>query len=86
MRVGALVNQWLVVKKLKEKHLVGQDIVDEATKVVVATLSTDGGFEFFEHDWRLFPGGAELMDLVRSSKGSQPNLADLLPWWSENSS
>ena len=84
MRVGALVNQWLVVRKLNEKHLVGQDIVDEATKVVVATLATDGGFEFFEHDWKLFPGGAELLDLVESSKGSEPNLTDLLPWWSDN--
>ena len=84
MRIGALVNQWVMVRKLNEKNLVGEDIVDEATKVVVATLSTNGGFEFFQLDWKLLPGGAELMDLIKSSKGSQPSLTDLLPWWSDN--
>ena len=84
MRIGALVNQWVMVRKLNEKNLVGEDLVDESTKVVVATLSTNGGFEFFQHDWKLLPGGAELMDLIKSSKGSQPSLTDLLPWWSDN--
>lgn len=84
MRIGALVNQWLVAKKLSEKSLIAPDIFNEATKVVVSTLSTRGGFEFFEHDWTLFPGGAELMELVKASKDENPNLTDVLPWWSDS--
>ena len=84
MRIGALVNQWLVVQKLSEKNLVGLDIADEATKVVVSALSTPGGFEFFEYDWKLFPGGAELMELVVASKDKNPNFTDVLPWWSDS--
>ena len=84
MRIGALVNQWLVVQKLREKDLIGSDIADEATKVVVSALSTRGGFEFFEYDWKLFPGGAELMELVKMSKDTSPSLTDLLPWWSDS--
>ena len=81
MRIGALVNQWLVAQKLIEKDLIGPDNFDEATKVVVSTLSTQGGFEFFEYDWKLSPGGAELMELVNASKDKDPNLTDVLPWW-----
>ncbi len=86
MRIGALVNQWLLAQKLIEKDLVSQDIADEVTKLIVATQTTQGGFEYFEHDWKLFPGGAELMELVKNSKGKDPCLTDILPWWSDDES
>ena len=81
MRVGSMVNQWLLAQKLFQKGLVSKDIADEVTKLVIATLSTQGGFEYFEHDWKLFPGGAELLSKVKASKGEQPTLTDILPWW-----
>ena len=86
MRIGALVNQWLAVQKLSDKGLVSQDIADGATKVLVSTLTTQGGFEYIEHDWKLFPGGAELMELVMESKDKQPCFTDILPWWSADDS
>ena len=82
MRVGSMVNKWLLAQKLFQKGLVSKDMADEVTKVIIATLSTQGGFEYFEHDWKLFPGGAELMDQVKASRGKQPTLTDILPWWS----
>ncbi len=63
-----------------------QDIADEATKVVVSNLTTQGGFEYFEHDWKLLPGGAELMEMVMESKDKYPCLTDILPWWSADDS
>ena len=84
MRIGAMINHWLLAQSLSQKGLLSQDIADEVTKVLLATLTTQGGYEFFEHDWKLFPGGAELMDRVKASKGHQPVLTEILPWWSED--
>ena len=82
MRVGSMVNQWLLAQKLFQKGLVSQDIADEVTKIIIATLTTQGGFEYIENDWKLFPGGAALMDMVNANKGKKPTLTEILPWWS----
>jgi hypothetical protein len=84
MRIAAMVNHWLLAKKLDARNLISKDIAVEATKVVLATLTTQGGYEYIEHDWKLFPGGAQLMEQVRACKGKTPNLTEVLPWWSED--
>jgi len=83
MRIGAMVNHWLLAKKLDEKALISKDILKESTKVLLSTLTTQGGYEYIEHDWKLFPGGAELWDSVNSAKGNMPTLTEMLPWWKE---
>ena len=84
MRVNSLINQWLVAQKLSEKKLIGEDIANEATKVIISTLTTPGGFEFFERDWKLLPGGAEIMQLVKGRKGRNPTFTEVFPWWSDS--
>jgi hypothetical protein len=81
MRIGAMVNHWMLAQKLDARDLISKDLAEESTKVLLSTLTTQGGYEFIEHDWKLFPGGAELMELVNRSKGEMPTLTEILPWW-----
>ncbi len=81
MRIGAMVNHWMLAQKLDARDLISKDIAEESTKVLLSTLTTQGGYEFIEHDWKLFPGGAELMELVNRSRGEIPTLTEILPWW-----
>ena len=81
MRIGAMVNHWILAQKLDAKDLISKDIAEESTKILLSTLTTQGGYEFIEHDWKLFPGGMELMELVKRSRGEMPTLTEILPWW-----
>jgi hypothetical protein len=84
MRIGSMVNHWLLAQKLDSKHLISKDIAEGSTKVLLATLTTQGGYEYIEHDWKLFPGGGELIEMVNASRGNIPTLTEILPWWAEN--
>ena len=82
MRIAAIVNHWILAKKLSAKGLLSDDVSAEATKVVIAVLSTPGGYEYLKHDWQLYPGGAEILRMVEESRGKVPCLTDVQPWWS----
>jgi hypothetical protein len=83
MRIGAMVNHWLLAQKLDSRGLISKDIAEESTKVLLATLTTQGGYEYIEHDWQFFPGGADLWESVNKAKGNVPTLTEILPWWTE---
>ena len=80
-RVGKLVNHLLLAEELTKKNLLSQEIADEVRKVTLAVLTTDGGLEYWEHDSKITPGGPELLALAKESKGKQPNISELIPWW-----
>lgn len=81
MRVGALINQWMLAKKLNAEGLLGEEHVSELKGVVTSILSTDGGMEYWEHDSKITPGGPELLEAVKQARGTQPTFTDLVPWW-----
>ena len=79
--VGALVNQWVLASSLSAQNLLSQQVADEIEKVTISVLSTDGGLEYWEHDSKATPGGEELLELVRATRGQQPSWTELIPWW-----
>ena len=80
-RVGSIVNHWFLATKLAAKELISADVVDEVYKIVISILSTPGGLEYWEHDSKLMPGGAELLRTVKEQAGQNPTWTELLPWW-----
>lgn len=84
MRVGALVNHWILAKQLHRKALLSSELVEQITDAVVAVLSTKGGLEYWEHDAHVTPGGLELLNLVKSGDRKVPSWDQLLPWWAED--
>lgn len=80
-RVGKLVNQLLLAEELTKKNVLSEEIAKEIRKITLAVLTTDGGLEYWEHDSKITPGGAELLTLAKASKGKQPNITELVPWW-----
>jgi hypothetical protein len=84
MRVGALVNHWLLAKQLHRKALLSSEILEQMTDVVVSVLATKGGLEYWEHDAHATPGGLELLNLVKSGDRNVPSWDQLLPWWAED--
>lgn len=83
IRVGALVNHWLLAKHLHKKALLSSDITEQITDVVFSVLSTKGGLEYWERDAHATPGGLELLELVKSGDRDVPTWDQILPWWAE---
>ena len=81
MKVGQLVNHWLLARQLEEKGLFDPKLSEEIHKVVIAVLSTPGGLEYWEHDAKATPDGIELLSAVRERKGEEPSWIELMPWW-----
>lgn len=82
MRIAAMVNHWILAKTLNAKGLLSDELIVGATKVVIAILTTPGGYQYLKHDWKLYPGGAEILRMVEESRGKVPCLTDVQPWWS----
>ena len=80
-KVGSIVNHWFLATQLAEKGLLSPNIVDEAKKMVISILSTPGGLEYWEHDYKLMPDGAEILRTVKEQDGQNPTWIELLPWW-----
>ena len=80
VRIGTIINQWLLAQQLAERNLIPDEIPTEASKFVVAILSTPGGLEYWEHDSKATPRGDELLELAKQSVGEQPNILEVLPW------
>lgn len=80
-RVGSIVNHRILAAELASKGLISPDIVDEVNKIVISILSTPGGLEYWEHDSKATPGGAELLQTVKEQAGRNPTWTELMPWW-----
>ncbi len=80
VRIGTMINQWLLAQQLAESGLIPDEIPIEASKFVVAILTTPGGLEYWEHDSKATPRGDELLDMAKRSIGEQPNIVEILPW------
>ena len=80
--MGALINHLWLADELTKKNLLSQEIADEVKKATIAVLTTDGGLEYWEHDSKITPGGPELLALAKELKGKQPNITEMIPWWS----
>ena len=80
-RVGAVINLHLLSQNLRTRKLLSPAFADEVQKLALAVLTTDGGLEYWEHDSKVTPGGAELLALAREKKGQEPSISDLIPWW-----
>jgi hypothetical protein len=83
-RVGAVVNQMILGESLVGRNLLSEDIAAEVRKVAIAVLSTDGGLEYWEHAQRITPHGPALLEAVKKARGTQPSMAELVPWWNAN--
>lgn len=81
MKVGPLVNHWLLAQHLVQKGLLDKKISDEIHEIVVAVLTTPGGLKYWEIDSQATPDGTELLAIVRSRLGKQPSFTDVMPWW-----
>ena len=81
IRVGTLVNHWLLANQLFEKGLLAAKLSREIHDVVVAVLSTPGGLEYWEYDSKATPDGVELLETVKERQGKQPSWIELMPWW-----
>jgi hypothetical protein len=80
-RVGSIVNHWILATELASKGLISPNLVDEVSKIVISILSTPGGLEYWEHDSKATPGGAELLRAVKEQAGQNPTWTELMPWW-----
>lgn len=81
MKVGQLVNHWLLARQLEKKGLLDSKLTSEIHKVVVAVLSTAGGLEYWEHDAKATPDGLELLSEIREETDESPSWIELMPWW-----
>ena len=81
MKIGQLVNHWLLARQLEAKGLLDPKFRVEIHKVTVAVLSTPGGLEYWEHDAKATPDGLELLAEIRERKGEEPSWIELMPWW-----
>ncbi len=76
-----MANHWVLADQLRSKGLLGEEIYDEATNVVVAVLSTPGGMQYWERDSAATPRGAWLLNHVKSNPDGVPMITELFPWW-----
>jgi hypothetical protein len=81
MKIGAMVNHWVLADQLKSKGLMAEKIFDEATDVVTAVLSTPGGLQYWERDAAATPNGAWLLAHVKENPRGVPMITELFPWW-----
>lgn len=80
-KIGAIVNHMILGKNLSSRNLLSKEIADEIEKIAISILSTDGGLEYWEHDSKATPGGAEILELARKAKVESPSWTDLIPWY-----
>ncbi len=83
MRMGAIVNHWLVAGELHEKGLIPDELYEGCFDFVVALLSTPGGLQYWEIDAALTPKGTELLETIKSGRRNVKPITEVLPWWSE---
>ena len=81
MKVGPLVNHWILARQLESKRLLDPRLTKEIYDLVIAVLLTPGGLEYWEHDAKATPGGIELLEAVRDRRGKEPSWIELMPWW-----
>ncbi len=82
MRVGAIVNHWVLAGELHDKGLVPSLLYEDCTDFVVSMLSSPGGLQYWERDSEVTPKGEELLEMVKSGTRNVPPIGELLPWWS----
>lgn len=82
MRIGALVNHWLVAAELKDKQLIPDELYYGCLDFVIAILATPGGMEYWEHDAEFTPRGQELMMMIKNNVRKVKPVTEVLPWWS----
>jgi hypothetical protein len=82
MRIGTMVNHWVLAGNLCDKGLLSRDHSDRCTDFVPSVLSTPGGLQYWEKDAFATPRGPELLELLKSSERSVPPISDVMPWWS----
>ena len=82
MRIGAMVNQWILAKKLSSRGLLSDDISEEATRVIISVLTTKGGYQYISEAAKLFPGGQDILEMLDSRRGTVPVFSEAQPWWS----
>jgi hypothetical protein len=81
LKVGQLVNHWLLARQLEAKGLLDSKLTEEIHKIVIAVLSTPGGLEYWEHDAEATPDGIELLTEICERKGEAPTWIEMMPWW-----
>ena len=81
MKVGPIVNHWLLARQLEAKGLLDPKFTEEIHKLIIAVLSTPGGLEYWEYDAKATPDGLELLETVRERQGKEPSWIELMPWW-----
>ena len=81
MKVGSLVNHWLLARQLEAKGLLDPGLTKEIHKVIISVLSTPGGLEYWAHDAEATPDGGKLLAEIREKKGTVPSWTELMPWW-----
>ena len=84
MRVGSLINLWLLAGELCSKNLLSDTYNDGCTDFVVSILSTPGGLSYWKRDAKATPRGEELLEMVLSDDRDVPPFDQLLPWWSKS--
>jgi hypothetical protein len=81
VRVGAMVNHWVLAGQLRGKKLITEDLYETATAVVVSVLSSPGGRQYWEKDAVATPDGQKLLALVNSESRPLPHFLEQFPWW-----
>ncbi len=81
MRIGAMVNHWILAKKLEDRGLLSDDITEEATRVVISILTTKGGYQYISEAAVLFPGGQNILEMLDSRRGEVPVFNEVQSWW-----
>ena len=85
-QVAALINQWHLAADLIDRGLLGEQLYDGATEVVLSVCTTAGGYEYLESNADAFPRGRQLLEMVQSGEGSLPPFNVVAPWWSAEAS
>lgn len=81
-QLAALVNHWHLAADLVDRGLLGEQLYQGATELVLSVFATPGGRQFLELSHAAFPRGSQLLELARSETGSLPPFNVLAPWWS----
>jgi hypothetical protein len=84
MRIGVLVNHWVLARKLRDKNLIPDSLYSDATDFLVSVLSTPGGLQYWRRDAEATPHGKDLLDLAQRGQGRLPPITELLPWWGDD--
>lgn len=84
MRIGAIVNHWVLAGELQEKGLIRAGLFEDCTDFVVSLLSSPGGLQYWERDAEMTPRGNELLELIKSGQRDVLPIGEILPWWSSD--